>query len=139
MNTDAVADILNDLCIAFSTRDLTGLLAQFADNPTATYAGSESGETATGRAALRILFDQLFARGPSYHFDFAPPIWSTISQRDVWVLADGTATENRPDREPETFPYRVTGVLTHQRHHWRWQLLTGCEPTHVSGSNGFVE
>ncbi|MDP9226504.1 MAG: nuclear transport factor 2 family protein, partial [Actinomycetota bacterium] len=102
--------ILSELSTAFQTRDLDGLLALFSTSPIATYAGSETDETATGALALRHLFARLLGRKTIYSFHFPHLIYSE-APGVVWVLGDGEGVETRPHHTAEVFAYRITGVL----------------------------
>ncbi len=53
MNETVLQGLLRALSKAFSTRDTEGLLRLFSSTAGVTYAGSESGEKATGPAELR--------------------------------------------------------------------------------------
>jgi ketosteroid isomerase-like protein len=128
-----VQEVLQALSSAFQTKDAEGLLRLFSSTATVTYAGSESGEKATGPAELRRLLTDLLGRPVAYSFDF-PDI--TYSEHDelVWLLADGSCTQTRHDGATETFDYRLTGVLADESNadesaRWRWLLLAGSEPT----------
>jgi hypothetical protein len=127
VNSATLSEILGRLSRAIHTRDLPGLMSQFCATPTATYAGSEFGEIATGGYALGQLFRELFARDDCYSFTF--PQQSFREAAGVaWVLADGTGTEHRDNGELENFPYRITGVLVQECQTWKWELLAGSEP-----------
>jgi ketosteroid isomerase-like protein len=128
MNEDALRELIGRLSSAFRNRDLEALLEQFSSSNRATYAGSETGETATGPVALRRLFRRILARPASYSFDLPEISYAQLS-RAVWVLADGSATEHHPEGPQADFPYRITGVLELEHDGWRWALVSGCEPT----------
>jgi ketosteroid isomerase-like protein len=128
MNDAILQNLLRTLSDAFRTRDLEKLLLLFSTHPTATYAGSEADEKATGRGAMRHLFTRLFARDATYSFTF-PDITYGETGDLVWVLADGTGVETTPSGAAEDFPYRITGILQWEDGRWRWLLLTGAEPT----------
>jgi len=122
------AGALQALATNFARHDLNALLDSFSDTPTATYAGSELHEAATGPAQLHALLDAVLSRDATYQFTFhtvrAHPIGPTI-----WILADGTGHEVTPGNDTQFFPYRICGLLTPEHHVWRWALLTGAEPT----------
>jgi hypothetical protein len=117
---------------AFSRRNIEALLATFSAHPSATYAGSEAGEIATGPDAMRDLLGSVLARPASYSFTFhdvrSNALAGQFSGDSVWVLADGTGYETSPNGIVEPFPYRISGVLVHERGGWRWALLAGAEP-----------
>jgi ketosteroid isomerase-like protein len=143
-----VQEVLHALSSAFQTRDAEGLLRLFSSSATVTYAGSESGEKATGPTELRRLLTDLLGRPVAYSFDLRDV---TYSEHDdlVWLLADGDCTQTGDDGSTETFAYRLTGVLAKEgaadqraandsgandsgandSGQWRWLLLAGSEPT----------
>jgi hypothetical protein len=128
MNRAMLQELLGSLSRAFQTKDVEGLLRLFSATATVTYAGSESGEKATGPAELRRLLSDLLSRPMAYSFEFGDVIFG---ERDglVWLLADGDGTETGDDGATATFPYRLTGVLTNEEAQWRWLVLVGSEPT----------
>jgi hypothetical protein len=112
----------------FEGKDLPGLLAAFSDDESVTYAGSETGEVATGKPALGTLLTTLLARDVHYSFSFADIRADTVGDA-VWVVAEGTGTETAMDGSAEDFPYRVCGLLVPEHHGYRWLVLNGGEPT----------
>lgn len=130
MNRAIMEELLDALSAAFATKDTEGLLRLFSTTATVTYAGSESGEKATGPAELRLLLSDLLGRPMSYSFDFDDITFSEHN-RLVWLLADGNCTQTGADGGTEAFPYRLTGVLAHEGARWRWLMLAGSEPTPV--------
>jgi len=123
-----VQEVLRALSTAFHTKDTEALLRLFSTTAAVTYAGSESGEKATGPAELRALMSELLSRPVAYSFEFGD---ITFSQQDglVWLLADGRGSQTGDDGATDIFPYRLTGVLTNEGDQWRWLLLAGSEPT----------
>jgi hypothetical protein len=119
---------LTALSAAFHTQDIDALLAQFTAAPSATYAGSEAGEVATGHGELRLLFAELFARPERYRFTF-DDVRAHANDVGVWLLADGHGYETTSDGEETRFPYRISAVLIFEVDGWRWALLSGAEPT----------
>ncbi|MCW2529705.1 MAG: hypothetical protein JWM76_4565 [Pseudonocardiales bacterium] len=113
---------------AFAARDAPGLLASFSAAPSATYVGSEVGESATGAVALEALFREIFHREASYAFVFDRVVFDRAGDW-VWLVADGRGIERQPGTDDSYFPYRVTGVLAAEALGWRWTLLAGSEPT----------
>jgi hypothetical protein len=71
-----VAEALEVLSRAFSSRDIEAALACFADDDSVVYSGSEVGEVAAGRDELRSLFVGLFARESAYSWDVTE-LWSS--------------------------------------------------------------
>ena len=128
-------ELLRALSSAFQTRDAEALITLFSATPDVTYAGSESGEKATGQADLRRLLSDLLSRPMAYSFEFNDLTFSEHSGM-VWLLADGHGAETGDDGTTETFPYRLTGLLAHEEAHWRWLMLAGSEPTPAAVSRG---
>jgi ketosteroid isomerase-like protein len=128
MNREMLQEVLRALSTAFQTKDAEGLLGLFSTTATATYAGSESGEKATGPTELRRLLSDLLGRPVAYSFEFRD---ITFSERNelVWLLADGDCIQTGDDGMTETFAYRLTGVLANEGARWRWLLLAGSEPS----------
>jgi ketosteroid isomerase-like protein len=124
-------ELLRVLSTAFQTKDVESLLRLFSTTATVTYAGSESGEKATGPTELRALLSDLLGRPMAYSFEFRD---ITFSEQDglAWLLADGDCTQTGDDGAKETFAYRLTGVLANESAQWRWLLLAGSEPTPVN-------
>ena len=118
----------SEMSAAFASRDMAALLDCFSGGDSATYAGSEAGEIATGASELRDLFGRLLARDASYSFAFPRPRCEPVGDA-FWLLAEGTGYETGADGAVQPFPYRVTGLLRHERGAWRWVLLAGSEPS----------
>jgi hypothetical protein len=123
-------EVLGALSSAFRTRDTEGLLRLFSTGASVTYAGSESGEKATGPTEIRRLLSDLLGRPVAYSFKFKDITFSEQNEL-VWLLADGDGTQTGDDGTTETFPYRLTGVLANEDAQWRWLMLAGSEPTAV--------
>jgi ketosteroid isomerase-like protein len=128
MLQEVLHERLRALSTAFQTKDIEGLLRLFSTTATVTYAGSESGERATGRIELRRLLSDLLGRPVAYSFEFRDITFSEQNEL-VWLLADGVGTQTGGDGATETFAYRLTGVLANEGAQWRWLLLVGSEPT----------
>jgi hypothetical protein len=128
VNRATLQEVLRALSTAFRTKDLEGLLRLFSTTATVTYAGSEADEKATGPTELRRLLSDLLGRPVAYSFEFRDITFGETDEL-VWLLADGDGTQTGDDGGTETFPYRLTGVLTDEDAQWRWLLLAGSEPT----------
>lgn len=128
MNRAMLQELLRALSSAFQTRDAEALIRLFSATADVTYAGSESGEKATGPVEVRNLLSDLLRRPEAYSFEFDDLTFGEHSGL-VWLLADGNGTQTGDDGEAETFPYRLTGVLAHEEGGWRWLMLAGSEPT----------
>ncbi|MDQ2758830.1 MAG: nuclear transport factor 2 family protein [Actinomycetota bacterium] len=131
MNRATLQELLRTLSRAFHTRDAEALMELFSATENVTYAGSESGEMATGPHEVRRLLSDLLSRPTAYSFEFRDLTFGE-HRGTVWLVADGDGTQTGDDGTTEAFPYRVTGVLAHEDAHWRWLMLTGSEPTPAS-------
>lgn len=123
--------VLTALSRAFARRDLEAMLALFSRRPDTTYAGSESGEVATGAERLRALFSALLGREEAYSFEFQASLQVPVGDA-VGVLAEGLGKATGPDGSVEVFAYRLTGILVPEEGNWTWLLLNGSEPSAVS-------
>jgi len=103
-------------------------LRLFGTTATVTYAGSKSGEKATGPTELRRVRSDLLGRPMAYSFEFRDITFSKQNEL-VWRLADGDGIQTGDDAVMETFACRLTGVLANEVAQWRWLLLAGSEPT----------
>ena len=119
---------LDQLSSAFRDRDVERLLSLFSARPEVTYAGSELGERATGRGDLTALLTQVLGRAEAYAFDL-PDVRVAEVGDALSVLAEGTGVAHGPTGDPETFAYRLTGVLVREQGRWVWLVLVGSEPT----------
>jgi SnoaL-like domain len=128
VNRAMLQEALHALSTAFHTKDAEGLQRLFSTTATVTYAGSESGEKATGPTELRRLLSDLLSRPVAYSFEFHDITFSEHNEM-VWLLADGYGTQTGDNGATETFPYRLTGVLAIESARWRWRLLAGSEPS----------
>ena len=128
MNRAMLQEVLRALSAAFQTKDAEGLLRLFSTTATVTYAGSESGEKATGPSELRRVLSDLLGRPMAYSFEFRDITFSEQNEL-VWLLADGDGTQTGDDGVTKTFTYRLTGVLANEGAQWRWLLLAGSEST----------
>jgi ketosteroid isomerase-like protein len=122
-----VAEALEVLSRAFSSRDLEAALACFADDDSVVYSGSEVGEVAAGRDELRSLFVGLFARESAYSWDVTE-LWSS-SRGDLALVTAEAVGHSRNGNSGEDFAYRLTGVLSCGPDGCRWLQLHGAEPT----------
>jgi uncharacterized protein (TIGR02246 family) len=89
--------------------------------------GSEPGEVARGREAIRKLVAGIYARPARYIWD-----WRTVDIKvdaDMgWVFAEGQLVQSDGDGRTE-LPYRVSGVFGWNGQRWLWRLFHGSEPT----------
>jgi ketosteroid isomerase-like protein len=102
----------------------TAFADQFAED--ALLIGSEPGEIAAGREAIRALIGTLFARSARYIWD-----WESVDIRvdgDLgWLFAEGQVV--RTDGEGRVaVPYRLSAVLGWDGSRWSWRLFHGAEP-----------
>ena len=128
MKETVLQELLRQLSTAFQTRDVPALADLFSATDEVTYAGSESGEKATGPREVRRLLSDLLSRPVAYAFEFSDLTFDE-HRGTVWLLAEGQGTQIGDDGTTETFPYRLTGVLAYEEAHWRWLVLAGSEPT----------
>ncbi|MGH3004764.1 MAG: SgcJ/EcaC family oxidoreductase [Gaiellaceae bacterium] len=124
--TAALLAALDDFNAAWATRNLEGLMAQFAPDSDVLLLGSEQGETARGPAELRRLLAFFFEEPVTYRWDW--------HRRDVfgsgdlaWVVAEGPIVEAGPEGETQ-IEYRISGVLERRDGRWLWRLFHGSAP-----------
>ena len=97
---------------------------QFAED--ALLVGSEPGEIARGREAIRALLGQLMARPARYIWD-----WASVDIRvdgDMgWLFAEGAVVQSDGAGRIEV-PYRLSAVFGWDGTRWVWKLFHGSEP-----------
>ncbi|MDQ1446864.1 MAG: hypothetical protein QOI20_3328 [Acidimicrobiaceae bacterium] len=125
--TDRVIGAITALSDAFRNRDLQAALACFADDPAATYAGSERGEVAVGPEALRELFGSIFERDEAYSWAIEQ-LWSSDRGDLQIVVAELTGMVHSSSGDTSTFPYRLSGVVRIEGHATWWLMCHGAEP-----------
>lgn len=126
--SDPIA-MVDRLGMAFLSRDVAGVLACFVPDDDITYIGSESGESATGRASVEKLLESLFDRPESYSWQATAATVHTVPG-GAFVLAEADGEEHHPDGSATPFPYRVTGLLSRRASGiWLWRAVQGAEPT----------
>lgn len=131
MRPEEAAAYVHRLGDAFAAGDLEAALAAFVPGDGVLYAGSEAGECAAGRAAIRALLAGLFARDERYNWRCVPDgpgaVVVSASDADVAVCADALL-HVLPGGE--VVPYRVCGVLAPLAGGgWAWRLFAGSEPS----------
>lgn len=123
---------------AFLTGDVEAVLNQFVRTDEVLYAGSEVGEVAVGRTALRSLLTEVLGRNERYSWR-AGTVHEVISGSCRHVVAEAELTVHvaGPDgwRTDDHVPYRVSGVLeqTDETACWRWRSCLGSEPVGGAG------
>jgi len=126
------AAAVDALGTAFLSGDPDTVLRHFATTADPIYAGSEPGEVALGRAALRSLLEDLFSRDERYSWRTTrvavtggDDVLHLVADADLLVhpCVNGTAGP-----ATEQAPYRITGVLEREPEGWRWRLCQGSEP-----------
>lgn len=97
---------------------------QFAED--ALLVGSELGEIASGREAIRTMIGTLFSRPARYIWD-----WQSVDIRvdgDLgWLFAEGQVVRSDSDGRVAV-PYRLSAVLGWNGQQWLWRLFHGSEP-----------
>jgi uncharacterized protein (TIGR02246 family) len=92
----------------------------------AVLVGSEPGEVAHGREAIRSLLAGIQAK--PYRVTWQ---WDSVDARveDLvgWFIAQGSAVIDNGTGQQHV-PYRLTGVLQQAEGRWRWRLFHGSEP-----------
>ncbi len=134
MTHDEIADTIDRLGDAFASGDLGLVLAEFVSDDRVMYAGSEPGELAVGKSALRRLLTELFERDERYRWRCSHAhVLPTV--HGVFVVADATLTVHPVDEQgaptdssADSLPYRVTGLLENSQGAWRWRCCHGSEP-----------
>ncbi|WP_433056719.1 YybH family protein [Dactylosporangium sp. CS-033363] len=123
-----VVEVVDRLGRAFLSRDVEGALACFVPDDDITYVGSEAGECATGRDAVRELLAGLFARPAAYTWQ-ATSVTVHSLPGGAFVIAEADGTEHTAEGV-EPFPYRITGLLSRRGSGaWLWRAVQGSEPT----------
>jgi hypothetical protein len=124
------------LGMRFLEADVDAVVAEFAPTGEVLYAGSETGEVAVGRAAVRVMLADLLAREERYSWR-AGAVHEVVTGDRVHLVAEAELTVHVPDgvagwRPQERLPYRLSGVLEREPGPgpagWRWRLCQGSEP-----------
>jgi uncharacterized protein (TIGR02246 family) len=124
-----VVEVVDRLGRAFLSRDVEGALACFVPDDDITYVGSEAGECATGRDAVRALLTGLFARPAAYTWQATSVTVHSLAG-GAFVIAEADGAEHTDDGKVEPFPYRITGLLSRRGSGaWLWRAVQGSEPT----------
>ena len=124
-----VVEMVDRLGRAFLARDVEAALACFVPDEDITYVGSESGESATGRTAVRELLAGLFARDEAYSWQATSATVHSLPGA-AFVIAEADGTEHAADGSVSPFPYRLTGLLSRRSSGaWLWRAVQGAEPT----------
>jgi ketosteroid isomerase-like protein len=124
-----VLEMVDRLGQAFLARDVEATLACFVPEDDITYVGSEAGESATGRAAVRELLAGLFARPEAYSWQATSATVHSLPGA-AFVIADADGAEHGADGTVEPFAYRITGLLSRRSSGaWLWRAVQGSEPT----------
>jgi ketosteroid isomerase-like protein len=124
---EAVAAV-ERLSAAFAGRDVAAAMACFVPADDIGYAGSERGERAAGRAAVRALLTEVFARDEAYSWRVTDAVVRGYGA-GAYVLAEATGTVDTDAGGTESFAYRVSGMLEPAGGQWLWRYCQGCEPT----------
>jgi len=92
----------------------------------ALFIGSEPGEMARGRKAIRALLGNIFASPATVQFQWSS-VEAACSGRTLWFFADGVVVITSPGGEQRR-PYGLSGILTKGKAGWRWRMFHGSEP-----------
>jgi ketosteroid isomerase-like protein len=88
--------------------------------------GSEPGEIARGREAIRALIAGIHSK--SYRVTWQwESVDATVEGEIGWFYADGTVVIEDA-AEQRRLAYRLAGVLQRVNDTWRWRLFHGSEP-----------
>ena len=94
--------------------------------PDATLVGSEPGEIARGREAIRALLAGIHAKPYRVTWQW-DSVDATIEGETGWFFAEGSAIIDDGGQQ-RRLAYRLAGVLHLMDGHWRWRLFHGSEP-----------
>lgn len=120
-------DAVTELGAAFAARDLDAALACFVPGEDVGYAGSELAETARGRRALTELLGEVFRRTEAYAWESSAVTVHQVGA-SAYVFAEASG-QVRPDGgDPESFAYRVSGLVELVDGRWLWRHCQGSEP-----------
>ena len=132
MTPAMAADLVDALGAAFESGDVRAVLQCFAADGDVLYAGSEAGEIAVGKAELRDLLGELFAREERYSWRsgtthvLANPTGAVLvadALLAIHAVADGAVIEAE-------VPYRISGLVEQAPGgRWVWRMCQGAEPT----------
>lgn len=122
-----VRSAVERLSAAFAARDVEAALACFVPDHEIGYAGSELGESATGRIAVAQLLKEVFARDEAYSWTVTT---TTVHLYDetAYVYAEVDGLVRTDAGELTEFPYRISGLLEAVDGAWLWRHCQGCEP-----------
>jgi SnoaL-like domain len=126
--TGAVVSAADRLSAAFAARDVDAALDCFVPADNIGYAGSERAESAFGRAAVSVLFKDVFARDEAYSWRVTEArVHAYDGCAYLFAEADGVVRTDAGETVP--FPYRISGLLEVAGGRWRWRHCQGAEPT----------
>lgn len=94
--------------------------------PDAMLVGSEPGEVARGREAIRALFAGIHARPYRVTWQW-DSVDATVEDEVGWFFAEGSVVIEQ-DGGQTRLAYRLAGVLHQFDGQWRWRLFHGSEP-----------
>lgn len=115
---------IDRLLAAIARRDLPATLECFSSSKDVALVGSEAGEHARGREALKDFFAHAYATSGPYRFVF-PAREFTMRGDIAWMFAEGTVAG---PGESAGMPYRLTAVLVREADGYRLILWSGSEP-----------
>jgi uncharacterized protein (TIGR02246 family) len=94
--------------------------------PEAMLVGSEPGEIARGREAIRALLAGLHAKPYRITWQW-DSVDATVEGEIGWFFAEGFVVIEDGGQQ-RRLAYRLAGVLQHLDGRWRWRLFHGSEP-----------
>ena len=130
MGTDSAHDeviaVLQDLARAIANGDVGSVLASFWDSDQTMMVGSEQGETAFGRDALRQLWTRVLSRGQCYTLQWYDERVASAGSV-AWLSARAVVTLVGTQGQRD-LPYRATLVLIRPVDRWVIAQYHGSEP-----------
>ena len=120
-------DVIHGFVAAMATRDPDTILALFEED--ASLFGSEEGETAIGKAAIRSFISEICAQ--PYTISWECEVTAAGCEDDVvWFVAPGAAFLNADAGHVRRIePYRLSGVVRLRNGQWSFALFNGSEPS----------
>ena len=123
---EAVNGVLERLVSLLRSRDLAGILQLFAED--AILFGSEAQEIACGTSQLEMFFESILSQPMTILWTWEL-LFARKSGNTIWFVGPATLRVLGDARGEQTYPYRLSGVLTRQPHEeWVFAMFNGSEP-----------